>query len=113
MTTRLTAIKIIHTLIWLFFNIVLGYMAYAVSMNHIDIWVWLGITLILVEGLVLVIFRGTCPLTIIARKHSDSTQSNFDIYLPQWLAKYTKIIYTIIFALIISLLIFRLLKNIS
>ena len=111
MITRLTAIKTIHTLIWLFFNIVLSYLAYAVWMNHIDIWVWLGITVIVLEGLVLLIFRGTCPLTIIARKHSDSTQSNFDIFLPQWMAKYNKIIYTIIFSLIIFLLIFRLVNN--
>ena len=31
-----------------------------------------------------------------ARKYSDSTKANFDIYLPEWLAKYNKEIYTTI-----------------
>lgn len=30
----LTLIKTIQTIIWLFFNVVLGYMAYAALVNH-------------------------------------------------------------------------------
>ena len=109
--TELTRIKIIHTIIWLFFNVVLGYMAYAVVVNEINGWVWIGVALVILEGLVLLIFRGICPLTLLARKHSDSKRSNFDIFLPNWLAKYNKIIYTTVFAFIICLLILRLISN--
>ena len=109
--TKLNGIKTIHTGIWLFFNVVLGYMAYAGVVNQIDKWVWIGVMLIMLEGLVLLIFRGICPLTLFARKHSDSTKNNFDIFLPDWLAKYNKIIYTVIFSLIICLLIYRLVTN--
>ena len=82
-------------------------MAYAVIANKIDKFVWIGIALIIGEGIVLIIFKKMCPLTIIARKYSDSTKDNFDIYLPNWLAKYNKPIYTFFFILIICGLIFR------
>jgi hypothetical protein len=109
--SKLTVIKIIHTLIWIFFNIVLGYMAYAVITNKIDKYVYIGIALILLEGLVLLFFKMKCPLTIIARRHSDSTKDNFDIFLPDWLAKHNKLIYTTIFVFIVCLLIYRLTTN--
>jgi hypothetical protein len=47
--SNLTTIKIIHTIIWVFFNVVLFYMAYAIIINKIDKFVWLGIALILAE----------------------------------------------------------------
>jgi hypothetical protein len=99
--TKLSTIKIIHTLIWIFFNTVLFYMAYAIVVNKIDKFVWIGIALILLEGLVLLLFKKMCPLTIIARKYSGSDKANFDIYLPNWLAKYNKLIYTIFFIIIL------------
>ena len=76
-------------------------MAYAVIVNKIDRFVWMGIALILLEGLVLLLFKKMCPLTIIARKYSGSAKDNFDIYLPNWLAKYNKLIYTTFFIIIL------------
>ncbi len=106
-SVNLKRIKLIHTLIWIFFNIVLTYLIYAVITNRIGIWVWVGIGAILIEGLLLLIFKNMCPLTIIARKYSNSTKYNFDIYLPEWIARYNKQIYTSIFIIIIGLLIYR------
>ena len=106
---KLIIVKIIHTLVWLFFNVVLFYMAYAVIINKIDKFIWIGIGLIVLEGIVLLIFNKTCPLTIVARKYSDSTKDNFDIYLPNWLAKWNKLIYTALFLVIICGLIYRIL----
>ena len=105
--TKLISVKIIHTIIWLCFNVVIFYLAYAVILNRIDKLVWICVGLIILEGIVLLAFKGVCPLTIIARKYSASTKANFDIYLPIWLAKYNKMIYTIIFAAIIFILIYR------
>jgi hypothetical protein len=87
--------------------VVIFYLSYAVIINKIDNLVWLCIGIIMLEGIVLLSFKGMCPLTIIARKYSDSTKANFDIYLPIWLAKYNKVIYTIIFIAIIFLLIYE------
>ena len=108
---KLTLIKSIHTLIWLFFNGVLFYMAYAVILNKINKFVWLGIGCIVIEWIVLLIFRWQCPFTILARKYSGSGKENFDIYLPNWLAKYNKAIYITIFVIIISGLIFRIINK--
>lgn len=108
--TKLILVKTIHTLIWLFFNVVLFYLAYAVIVDKIDKLVWIGIGLIILEGIVLLVFKKMCPLTIIARNYSDSTKDNFDIYLPNWLAKYNKLIYTTFFVIIICGVIFRVLN---
>ena len=107
--SQLTLIKIIHTIVWIFFNVVLFYMAYAVIVNKIDRLVWIGVALIVLEGVVLLIFSKMCPLTIIARKYSDSTKNNFDIYLPDWLAKYNKLIYTTFFIIIVAGIFYRIL----
>lgn len=109
--SKLIAIKIIHSIIWLFFNVVLFYMAYAVIVNKIDKYVWIGIALIIGEGLVLLVFKKMCPLTIMARKFSDSNKDNFDIYLPNWLAKYNKLIYTSFFIIIVCGIIYKLLNQ--
>lgn len=104
----LTVIKIIHTLIWIFFNIVIGYLFYAVIAGKIDKWVWIGLGLIAIECLVLVIFKNICPVTVLARRYSSSKKDNFDIYLPNWLAKNNKLIYTVIVAFVLILLAYRL-----
>lgn len=105
--TKLRIVKIVHTAIWIFFNVVIFYMLYAVIINKIDKWLWIGYGLFIMEGLVLLFFKFFCPLTIIARKYSDSTKHNFDIYLPEWLARYNKIIYTGILVVIMAITIYR------
>ena len=73
---KLTVIKTIHTAIWLFFNVVIFYMGYAVIIDKIDKWVWICISLITLEGLALLLFKRMCPVTLIARKYSTSTKDN-------------------------------------
>jgi len=85
--TKLTLIKSIHTLIWLFFNVVIFYMLYAAIANKLNIWLWIGYGFVCLEGLILLTFKSHCPLNLLARKYSNSTKDNFDIYLPSWLAK--------------------------
>jgi hypothetical protein len=86
-------------------------MAYAVIVNKVDNLVWIGVAVIIFEGAVLLAFKKVCPLTIIARKYSHSTKHNFDIYLPNWLAKYNKQIYTTIFIIIVCGIIYRMLTS--
>ena len=108
---RLFIIKSVHTLIWLFFNVVIFYVLYAAITNKIDVWVWIGIGLVVLEGLILIIFNMFCPLTLMARKYSESTKDNFDIFLPNWLAKYNKLIYTSIFSIAVIIVIYRLINR--
>jgi hypothetical protein len=110
---KLNIIKIIHSLIWLFFNGVIFYLYYAAFTNKIDKWVWIGIGLILLEGVVLLVFNRLCPVTLIARNYSDSTKDNFDIFLPNWLAKYNKLIYTTLFVIALILIFYRMFTKIS
>lgn len=109
--SKLVIIKILHTTIWVFFNVILFYLFYSVITNVITKWLWICIGIIVMEGLILLIFKGMCPLTLVAQKYSDSTKYNFDIYLPNWLARYNKLIYSIFFGLIIILLTYRLATN--
>jgi hypothetical protein len=103
-TAKLNIIKLVHTIIWVFFNAVIFYLYYAAITNKIDIRVWICIGLILLEGSVLLIFKMFCPITVIARKYSNSTKDNFDIFLPNWLAKYNKLIYTSLFIIVLIIL---------
>ena len=86
-----------HTLIWLFFVAVIFYILYSGIRNQITIFTWISIGLIIGEGIILILFKMFCPLTILARKYSNSTKENFDIFLPNWLARYNKIIFSVIY----------------
>lgn len=104
---KLVTIKIIHTLIWIFYNVVIFYILYAAIFNLTDARLWIAFGLVGFELLLLLIFRFYCPLTLMARKYSDSQKDNFDIYLPNWLAKYNKLIYSGIVLFSIFLLIYH------
>ena len=104
---KLILVKTIHTIIWIFFNVVIFYLLYAVIAGKIDKWVWICIGLIIMEMMILIIFKKMCPVTLIARKYSDSEKDNFDIYLPNWLARHNKTIYSVIVLGAIVILIYR------
>jgi hypothetical protein len=107
---KLLLIKVIHTLIWVFFNGVIFYMLYAAIANKLDLWLWMGYGFVFLEGLILLAFKNHCPLNLMARKYTNSPKENFDIYLPSWLAKYTKLIYTTIFGIISIITIYQILN---
>jgi len=109
--SKLILIKTVHTVIWIFFNLVIFYMLYAAITGKLDRWLWIGYGLFILEGITLAAFKFMCPLTVIARKYSDSTKPNFDIYLPHWLAKYNKQIYTAILVFIICITIFQITRR--
>ena len=96
---KLIAIKILHTLIWILMVSAIFYVLYSGIFNEINILTWICIALIIFEGIVLIAFKMSCPLTVLARKYSDSTNYNFDIYLPEWLAQYNKQIFTTLYVL--------------
>lgn len=104
---KLALIKIVHTAIWAFFVTVIIYIVYSGISNKINVLTWIAIGLVIAEGLVLVMFKMFCPLTLVARRYSDSNKDNFDIYLPNWLARYNKIIFTTIYLAGVALVLFR------
>lgn len=84
---KLTAIKFVHTLVWGFFVTVIFYVLYSGIADEVNVYTWIAIGLVLLEGIVLLVFKMFCPLTILAKRYSDSEKDNFDIFLPNWLAR--------------------------
>lgn len=83
------------------------YVLYSGIYNDLNVLTWISIATIVLEGIVLLAFKMYCPLTILARRYSDSSKDNFDIYLPNWLARYNKHIFTPIFLIGLLLVLFR------
>ncbi|MBT8283984.1 MAG: hypothetical protein HKO75_01260 [Flavobacteriaceae bacterium] len=108
---KLLTIKIIHTVIWLFFVVVIFYVLYSGITGKVNTYTWIAIALVIGEGLTLLIFKMFCPLTLMARKYSDSDKDNFDIFLPNWLAKNNKLIFTSLFVVGVILVVYQSLIN--
>lgn len=106
-SNKLLTIKLLHTLIWVFFVAVIFYILYSGITDNITNYTWIAFGLVFGEGLILLLFKMFCPLTLIARKYSDSQKENFDIFLPNWLAKYNKLIFTTIFVVGLIIVLFR------
>jgi hypothetical protein len=86
------AIKLLHTLIWALLAggiIVLPFTAIVRRFR----WTAILTVLILFECLILALNRGRCPLSDLARHFTADPADNFDIYLPNWLARYNKEIF--------------------
>ena len=104
-------IKLIHTLIWAVMALGSFYILYAGITNTFNIILYISLILLIVETLVLLFNKWTCPLTPLAKKYTKDRKDNFDIYLPNWLAKYNKIIFGVIFIIGITLVILNWIKS--
>lgn len=104
---KLFLVRLAHTLIWAFFVFIIGYILYAGVLDKIGTLVWIAIGLIILGGVVLKFNRGSCPLTPIAAKYTNNRNDNFDIFLPNWLAKNNKIIFSSIWLLGVVIVIYR------
>ena len=104
---KLIAVKLIHTLIWFVFAAAILYVCYAGVFNRVSRPVWYCIGLVLIEGVVLLINKGKCPLTSLACKYTDIQPIGFDIFLPAWLAKYNKILFSSLFIVGLLLVLWR------
>lgn len=103
----LLLVKLAHTLIWVWLVSCIGVVVWSGVTGRVNRWSWFATYAVLIEGLILLIFRGNCPLTIVARRYSDSRKDNFDIFLPNWLARHNQMIFTTIFALGLGLMLIR------
>ncbi|MCL2562674.1 MAG: hypothetical protein FWE08_01380 [Oscillospiraceae bacterium] len=105
--TPLTRIKLIHTAIWLIFVAAILYIFYAGIFDRITPLVWLCIGLVCIEGIVLLLCKGKCPLTLLGYRYADNPQVGFDIFLPAWLARHNKLIFSTLFAIGFILILWR------
>lgn len=109
-STKLFLVKLIHTIIWIFFVVVIFYILYAGIWNKINVYTYIAIGLVVMEGIVLLIFKWRCPLTVLGLKYTDSNETGFDIFLPKWLARNNKTIFTTIYLIGVIIVIFRLMS---
>jgi hypothetical protein len=92
----LVAIKVLHTLVWLFFVTCIVAVPVAAGLHRFRVTVLFAV-LILFECLVLALNRCRCPLTDLAARYASESAPNFDIYLPNWLARHNKTIFGALF----------------
>lgn len=82
-------IKVLHTAVWLFMvGCIAGIYLFA-RVGRFEL-AFAMIAIVAVEVMVLVVNGMRCPLTPIAGKYTENRRPNFDIYLPEWLARYNK-----------------------
>ena len=90
--TPLVVIKLAHTLIWALF---------VACILAIPVAAWRGAygpaailtAVVACEVLVLAFNSWSCPLTSVAARYTADRRDNFDIYLPEWLARHNKLIF--------------------
>ena len=88
----LRSIKLAHTLVWAVF---------AGCVIAIPVLSWAGeirsaalcAAVVAGEVLVLALNRWRCPLTDVAARYTGDRRDNFDIYLPEWLARHNKVVF--------------------
>ncbi|HEX4756680.1 MAG TPA: hypothetical protein VH308_01820 [Terracidiphilus sp.] len=86
------AIKLLHTIVWLFFVACILAVPVAGGLHRFKLAGILG-GLVLIECLVLAANHFRCPLSDLAARFTPELAPNFDIYLPNWLARYNKHIF--------------------
>lgn len=88
----LIAVKALHTIAWVFFVACIVSMPMAAWRGEFR-WAVLFGALVMVEVAILAFNRWACPLTAVAARYTDDRRANFDIYLPEGLARYNKQIF--------------------
>ena len=98
----LVVVKTVHTITWAFFvTCILAMPALVVAGRH-DLA--LGAAgLVALEVVVLAFNRFACPLTAVAARYTDDRRPNFDIYLPESLARWNKHIFGPLYVLLLIL----------
>lgn len=97
-TAALRLVKMLHSIAWAFFAgciVVIPLLALrgrlAASLAMIGV--------VAIEVVVLALNSWHCPLTPIAARFTEDRRANFDIYLPEWLARWNKQIFGTLYIL--------------
>ncbi len=100
-------IKSIHTFVWIIMasaNFLAFYLAF---IGNFGAWFWAALVLLSAEIIVITANKWKCPITGWAEKHTSSRHPNFDIYLPEWLAKYNMRIFSVLIIIEIIVILFK------
>jgi len=92
----LVAIKLLHTAVWALLSGCILALPIAPLIHRFD-WAIILTVIIVAECGVLALNKGRCPLTGLAARFTDNRADNFDIYLPEWVARHNKSIFGTLF----------------
>lgn len=93
---RLRVVKLTHTAVRAFFASCILALPVASSLGHFGAAAWLA-AIVCGKVLVLLVNSWNCPLTAVAANYTANRNANFDIYLPEWLAKHNKSIFGVLY----------------
>jgi len=110
-TDKLNIIKLAHTIVWGIFVVAILYVLYAGLFDRVTKLVWFCIAAVLIEAVVLLINKWKCPFTSFGYKYTKNHDVGFDIFLPVWLAKHNKVIFSTLFTIGFALVLWRVLNN--
>jgi len=94
----LRTVKLVHTAVWAFFAGSIVAIPVCAAAGRYRLAAVL-IAVVLVEVVVLVLNGWRCPLTGVAARYTADRRDNFDIYLPEWLARHNKEVFGTLYVL--------------
>jgi len=92
----LVAIKLLHTVVWAALAGCILALPITALLLRFD-WAMILTVIILAECGLLTLNKGRCPLTNLAARFREDRADNFDIYLPNWVARHNKAIFGTLF----------------
>jgi polyferredoxin len=95
---RLQIVKLLHTVAWVVFAGCIVAIPWLTWHGQFGVAAVLA-TIVFGEVVVLWYHRWNCPLTAIAARYTDDRRANFDIYLPEWLARHNQRIFGSLYAI--------------
>jgi hypothetical protein len=102
--SALLLVKMVHTVVWAFFVFCILAIPVLTLRGRLMAAAWFA-GIVLVEVAVLAMNRWSCPLTPVAARYTDERRDNFDIFLPEWLARHNKSIFGALYLAGLALLI--------
>jgi hypothetical protein len=89
---NLRVVRLLHTLVWAVFAGCIATIPVLAVQSQFRAGAVLA-AIVLGEVVVLWLNGWRCPLTDVAARYTQDRRANFDIYLPEWLARYNKQIF--------------------
>jgi hypothetical protein len=105
----LVAIRLLHTAVWALLAGCILAPPISALLHRFD-WAIILTVIILAECGVLALNKGRCLLTGVAARFTADRVDNFDIYLPNWVARHNKTILGTLFAINQLIVLWRWLK---
>jgi len=102
----LLAVKTVHTIVWAFFVLCIAAIPVLTMRGELVAAAWFA-GIVFVEVLVIVLNRRRCPLTPLAARYTEDRRANFDIFLPEWLARHNQTIFGALYLAGVAYLILR------